>query len=945
MASDNFSKYDRDKISLRISIGEDTFTGETIRKLKIIRGTNGADKFKIGSSLSAFTEFSIFDEKVEFSQKSFFGKVAKIEIGAPHTTHINGIEWIVFGEYILETPKKNADNSWNFEGYDILQKARKVFDSSKLSYPLTIFEIVSEACRQSEINLDTKYWKNSDKIIDKPIQFYEASCKEVIDAAAELALSVAYINPSTQNLEIKAYTEESNFINADLIASFKKEEEEVRKGFDHIIIKQVGTADYMAGQGEAPLFIEDNLFIQGDANRFAPSILTFLPGLTANKGIKLVWKGDPTLSDVGIYKFEYLNAEYSIIPQVRTFEFDGGLQEIIECKSASYVPDSSKERKQVRNIYKVGANLEIAKQEILASIGDEVGNKIVELGLTQDGITQTVKNYVTENKAELKGDKGDAGIRGPQGPKGDKGAPGTPADNSKITEHESKISHLANQITSKVSLSTYNVDKTLVDSKLSTIEQKADNIKLQVDSKGKHRNFVANSDSWTEAPVATSSDAFTSVRDSDNSVEIGIKLANKESLFRFMLDRHETTNGNNTLFFSRANYIGSGIGSLTFRLQDENFNNVSNIQVISQATEVYDFAVTKKAKYLVFGIRSTSNNTNVRIYKESIALVDGQISGLKWDNTYINDSGSIFEMKLNKITLKASQIDLHGLVTANNGFRINLDGSMEATAGKIGGFNIRDKVLESGSGDSYIRISGTPNYTPILIGGNTWESANFGVSTRGIIKAKNPRLNNANIHDSIIRGEHYGYGNFSSGNYIGTGNFSSGYLAGTNYYSDNGMVYFPSISAGEMWTGQIKNFIQNPAGEWVTNTAFLRFARWEFDNSDIRLKENIEELTDEYNQFIYDLPLIKYTYIADEKHAPQVGVNANYLMKILPDYMARSFLHVDEKTGYYGANYELLVPYMIKAIQENHKEIKELIEEIRRLKNVKNNQYNIKSGS
>ena len=84
------------------------------------------------------------------------------------------------------------------------------------------------------------------------------------------------------------------------------------------------------------------------------------------------------------------------------------------------------------------------------------------------------------------------------------------------------------------------------------------------------------------------------------------------------------------------------------------------------------------------------------------------------------------------------------------------------------------------------------------------------------------------------------------------------------------------------------------------------------------------KLTDEYNKYIYDLPLIKYNYKSDEKHNPQVGVNANLLMKILPEEMAKSFLHQDEETGLYGANYELLVPYTIKAIQDLNKRLERL---------------------
>lgn len=88
-------------------------------------------------------------------------------------------------------------------------------------------------------------------------------------------------------------------------------------------------------------------------------------------------------------------------------------------------------------------------------------------------------------------------------------------------------------------------------------------------------------------------------------------------------------------------------------------------------------------------------------------------------------TGNTIASKINQsattITIDASKINLNGAVTANNYFKINTDGSMEAKAGKIGGFKIGSSTLTSDVG-GYLTlnpstgISFTKNQDEIAIG-------------------------------------------------------------------------------------------------------------------------------------------------------------------------------------------------------------------------------------
>lgn len=57
---------------------------------------------------------------------------------------------------------------------------------------------------------------------------------------------------------------------------------------------------------------------------------------------------------------------------------------------------------------------------------------------------------------------------------------------------------------------------------------------------------------------------------------------------------------------------------------------------------------------------------------------------------------SAINQSAEEVGIEASKINLNGAVTANRYFKINLDGSMEAVSGKVGGFVIGENTLTGG---------------------------------------------------------------------------------------------------------------------------------------------------------------------------------------------------------------------------------------------------------
>lgn len=98
-----------------------------------------------------------------------------------------------------------------------------------------------------------------------------------------------------------------------------------------------------------------------------------------------------------------------------------------------------------------------------------------------------------------------------------------------------------------------------------------------------------------------------------------------------------------------------------------------------------------------------------------------------------------------------------------------------------------------------------------------------------------------------------------------------------------------------------------------------------------RFKENIKDITlDEANK-IYEINPVKFDYIEGEKNA--AGVIAEEVELLFPNVCSYSKDNPeDEEEQLFGVDYSKFVPYLIKIVQEQKKEIDELRAEVKSLK-------------
>lgn len=99
-------------------------------------------------------------------------------------------------------------------------------------------------------------------------------------------------------------------------------------------------------------------------------------------------------------------------------------------------------------------------------------------------------------------------------------------------------------------------------------------------------------------------------------------------------------------------------------------------------------------------------------YNQAMSKAANDIQDIGVQLTYkVNADGVIEAVNAeasDTIKIQARALDINGIVTANNNFKINADGSMETIAGKIGGWTIdSDKLSNSGTG-GYVSLD-APN--------------------------------------------------------------------------------------------------------------------------------------------------------------------------------------------------------------------------------------------
>ena len=178
------------------------------------------------------------------------------------------------------------------------------------------------------------------------------------------------------------------------------------------------------------------------------------------------------------------------------------------------------------------------------------------------------------------------------------------------------------------------------------------------------------------------------------------------------------------------------------------------------------------------GLLVTADKTAL---ETKISNVDGKIISFATIETMISND-------ISKASIRADQISLEGVVTANKYFKINTDGSMQASAGQIAGMKIEGEGLTNKGfdNDAYIVLRNDSHKVFAGIGGNVLPAS---TGTRAVARFTNEESSKffGDVNYSVVCGAKGAVNNVALDMTLG------GYVAGLRiknaYMSSGGSTY------------------------------------------------------------------------------------------------------------------------------------------------------------
>lgn len=223
------------------------------------------------------------------------------------------------------------------------------------------------------------------------------------------------------------------------------------------------------------------------------------------------------------------------------------------------------------------------------------------------------------------------------------------------------------------------------------------------------------------------------------------------------------------------------------------------------------------------------------------------------------------------ISINASKINLNGVVTANSYFCILTDGSIKSTKGTLGGWTISSDKIQS-------RFAGIDAMT---------------IHSDGYLKFGTCKISSTGGALTVKNGLHL---------YTNVNTDSSGFDDGTERFKIFGLGH---VSSG----GHLVFDSDGPTVSYLSS-------------SSRRYKNHIRDMTDNDIQNLYKLPTVFFVYkpgyLEKDSAVPIPGLYAEDVEQYLP-LAARYQNGLIEDW-----NERAVIPYLIKAIQQQHEEIEAL---------------------
>lgn len=451
-------------------------------------------------------------------------------------------------------------------------------------------------------------------------------------------------------------------------------------------------------------------------------------------------------------------------------------------------------------ILQTASNIKLLGENI-----DKVNGRTTQLGIELDAEKKEIRAYVDEQDDAL-----DKSFRSEISMTKDKiMASVTEKDKALETDYTSQISMTKNEILQEVTKKNNALNETLsskieheagrinilnswqtsTEKRMSSIESNIDSIKLEVSDVKE----TADNTSAALAKLTITVDGInTAVGKAATKDELSAAqetlssemTSNDEEVRKYIdgIDSDIRSDYGTTVSLVKQNSDSWSVAAGAF-YSDGTLRECGGLSVSTYFTNLFNKKITLDSSGNVkniskSGLLVTADKTAL---ETKISNVDGKIISSATIETMISNG-------ISKASIRADQISLEGVVTANKYFKINTDGSMQASAGQIAGMKIEGEGLTNKGfdNDAYIILRNDSHKVFAGIGGNVLPAS---TGTRAVARFTNEESSKffGDVNYSVVCGAKGAVNNVALDMTLG------GYVAGLRiknaYMSSGGSTY------------------------------------------------------------------------------------------------------------------------------------------------------------
>lgn len=608
----------------------------------------------------------------------------------------NEYKYINFGKFIVQKPENEEVNEeTTFTALDYMSK----FDGEDVYEPqitfgteTTLYDLAEDVCRQAGVELGSAYFRNSNmQVLANPFQNGE-NCRTVLKSIAKVAFSPAYIGQDnklyigfdiadtiTETITTDDFFESKPNDEVKPITLLTLRSSEVKAAGQSIPASQEMIEEY----GINELIIEEDYLAYTDELRNAYLTgATSLFGLTY-KPLNIDLLGSIYLSFNDVIKIiNPQENEYVTYALNNTHEYNGTLYNTISAPALTETEEKYKyESEDKTHRTKTAIEIDKANGEIRAIVDESDPNSLYSITTRLNVRVGELESAITEIADITK--------------------PGM-TDTAHIPAAQLTDINASEPISINVHPIVQNISYLYPMSALypsDTLYLKTRTLRFYNSTTNETFDYVLPCDLFYYSVGGQEVYDEISLEYGDGTTKtcvvnkrVGINangttyLLSPQEMLSFPYPTIALTTGD--YLVSLVEYEAGYIYVLLMAANIYTTQFATRVELnsaITQTSQEIDLSVNQK---LTAYSTTTEMNSAINLKANEISSVVSTKVGKEEIISRINQTSE-------QVTIDASKINLNGVVTANNYFKINSDGSMETIAGKIAGWTITNDSLDS----------------------------------------------------------------------------------------------------------------------------------------------------------------------------------------------------------------------------------------------------------